>query len=227
MLPPLALCAFPLNFLDFISSALEESFEHPRRNILFRHWKHINGQLFNRLWWLKKSQIKKALSWGEPGGLSIERGSRWSCTRTDYLWLNKLMIKLIFSTLGPNFLYITSDSSLETWSLNHDRVGEAVQNTHLCATSSPLAPCVADINKGSRLFQPDSDPIILSVFKPEPEPTLQGLCAHRHRGWMEASLNNIPKPTSPMKTFASLTRTHSIGKATVALERTEGGFDGW
>lgn len=73
------------------------------------------------------------------------------------------------------------------------------------------------------LFKPDRNTITLSVFKLTLKPHALGL--HAYPPWMKGGFTQqYSKETSPMKTFASLTRTHSIGKGTDALEGTEGGL---
>ncbi len=96
-------------------------------------------------------------------------------------------------------------------------------NTHLCASYSPLAPCVTDINKGFNCFTQTAIPSFSVFSNWSRSPRSGPVCVSPL--WMNGGFTQqYSKGTSPMKTFASLTRTHSIGKATVALEGTEGGL---
>lgn len=98
-------------------------------------------------------------------------------------------------------------------------------NTYLCSSSSQLAPCVTDRNKDLGCFNQTAI-LSFSVFKLKPKPTLQAcLCTPHPLPWMNRSFTQqYSKRTSPMITFAFLTRTHSGGNAIVTQEGTEKGL---
>lgn len=112
---------------------------------------------------------------------------------------------------------------LKPWNmiLKQNQVEKRFKHPLMCY--NPLAPCVTDINKGFDCFSQTANPSF-SVFSYWSwSPRARPICVSPL--WMNGGFTRqYSQRTSSMKTFASLTRTHSIRKATVALEGTEEGL---